>query len=110
MACRGSGVRVPSAPPGIRWNRKGPSVFSFRGPRHCGGLPAVCKEPGTDSHQRQMWFKINRLLAGRHFLPSMFGAVAQLVAHLHGMQGVRGSSPLSSTEEVLLTERDLVCF
>jgi hypothetical protein len=26
-----------------------------------------------------------------------FGAVAQLVAHLHGMQGVRGSSPLSST-------------
>ena len=25
------------------------------------------------------------------------GAVAQLVAHLHGMQGVRGSSPLSST-------------
>jgi hypothetical protein len=26
------------------------------------------------------------------------------------MQGVRGSSPLSSTEEVLLTERDLVCL
>ncbi len=26
-----------------------------------------------------------------------FGAIAQLVAHLHGMQGVRGSSPLSST-------------
>ena len=25
------------------------------------------------------------------------GAVAQLVAHLHGMEGVRGSSPLSST-------------
>ena len=25
------------------------------------------------------------------------GAVAQLVAHLHGMQGVRGSNPLSST-------------
>ena len=24
--------------------------------------------------------------------------MAQLVAHLHGMQGVRGSSPLSSTE------------
>jgi hypothetical protein len=29
----------------------------------------------------------------------MNGAVAQLVAHLHGMQGVRGSSPLSSTED-----------
>src|SRR5690554_1079266 len=27
----------------------------------------------------------------------VLGAVAQLVAHLHGMQGVRGSSPLSST-------------
>src|SRR5579872_7506388 len=26
------------------------------------------------------------------------GAVAQLVAHLHGMEGVRGSNPLSSTE------------
>ena len=26
-----------------------------------------------------------------------FGPVAQLVAHLHGMQGVRGSDPLSST-------------
>ena len=24
--------------------------------------------------------------------------MAQLVAHLHGMQGVRGSSPLSSTK------------
>ena len=29
------------------------------------------------------------------------GAVAQLVAHLHGMQGVRGSSPLSSTNNPL---------
>ena len=29
-----------------------------------------------------------------------FGPVAQLVAHLHGMQGVRGSSPLRSTKEL----------
>ena len=29
--------------------------------------------------------------------PGGDGAVAQLVAHLHGMQGVRGSNPLSST-------------
>ena len=28
--------------------------------------------------------------------------MAQLVAHLHGMQGVRGSNPLSSTKSVLL--------
>jgi hypothetical protein len=34
-----------------------------------------------------------------------YGAVAQLVAHLHGMQGVRGSSPLSSTKKVLLSSR-----
>ena len=26
-----------------------------------------------------------------------FGAMAQLVAHLHGMERVRGSNPLSST-------------
>ena len=25
------------------------------------------------------------------------GAIAQLVAHLHGMEGVRGSNPLSTT-------------
>src|SRR3954447_7502773 len=30
-------------------------------------------------------------------LGSEYGSVAQLVAHLHGMQGVRGSSPLRST-------------
>tara|TARA_A100001234_G_scaffold73430_1_gene64783 strand:- start:104 stop:253 length:150 start_codon:yes stop_codon:yes gene_type:complete len=27
---------------------------------------------------------------------SLFGAIAQLVEHLHGMQGVSGSSPLGS--------------
>lgn len=27
----------------------------------------------------------------------LFGAMAQLVAYLHGMQGVEGSSPSSST-------------
>ena len=27
---------------------------------------------------------------------SRFGAIAQLVEHLHGMQGVSGSSPLGS--------------
>ena len=33
-------------------------------------------------------------------VPGSRGAVAQLVAHLHGMEGVRGSNPLSSTEEI----------
>ena len=39
--------------------------------------------------------------SGRHLLPcagTNQGAVAQLVAHLHGMEGVRGSNPLSSTK------------
>ena len=31
-------------------------------------------------------------------VPASRGAVAQLVAHLHGMEGVRGSNPLSSTK------------
>lgn len=33
------------------------------------------------------------------------GPVAQLVAHLHGMQGVRGSSPLRSTKSGKPAER-----
>ena len=37
-----------------------------------------------------------------------YGAVAQLVAHLHGMQGVRGSSPLSSTGNRRNQIQDLV--
>ena len=39
-------------------------------------------------------------LPGSGTLGRYIGAVAQLVAHLHGMQGVRGSSPLSSTTRV----------
>ena len=30
-------------------------------------------------------------------IPISLGAIAQLVEHLHGMQGVSGSTPLSST-------------
>ena len=41
--------------------------------------------------------KLNKLLRPDQGGINGFGAVAQLVAHLHGMQGVRGSSPLSST-------------
>ena len=35
--------------------------------------------------------------SGKVCAAEKLGAIAQLVAHLHGMQGVRGSSPLSST-------------
>ena len=37
------------------------------------------------------------------------GAVAQLVAHLHGMEGVRGSSPLSSTDNTSPDARQARC-
>ena len=32
---------------------------------------------------------------------SGFGAIAQLVEHLHGMQGVSGSSPLGSINTII---------
>ena len=41
----------------------------------------------------------------RSALVRKLGAIAQLVAHLHGMQGVRGSNPLSST---FVMSRDIV--
>jgi hypothetical protein len=63
--------------------------------------PGFLSLADADSRRKELWFKINRLLAGSWFFPKKFGAVAQLVAHLHGMQGVRGSSPLSSTEKPL---------
>ena len=45
---------------------------------------------------RKCCSKIFELLRGNTGAVKKSGAVAQLVAHLHGMQGVRGSSPLSS--------------
>src|SRR4029077_197425 len=47
-------------------------------------------------NRRTGWLGFRRLPAGP--VGSCSGAVAQLVAHLHGMQRVRGSSPLSSTK------------
>ena len=45
---------------------------------------------------------------------SAHGVVAQLVEHLHGMQGVVGSSPISSTTQFSMADiaqlvRALVC-
>jgi hypothetical protein len=65
---------------------------------------SVPKLPGSISYLTSLWFSIDELLRrGWKSLGAKFGAVAQLVAHLHGMQGVRGSSPLSSTEEKGIT-------
>ena len=36
---------------------------------------------------------------------SSFGAIAQLVEHLHGMQGVSGSSPLGSIRFLAILEK-----
>ena len=33
----------------------------------------------------------------------LFGAIAQLVEHLHGMQGVSGSSPLGSIQFLFIS-------
>ena len=43
--------------------------------------------------------KSNGVQCGKVCTRTKIGAIAQLVAHLHGMQGVRGSNPLSSTYE-----------
>lgn len=36
--------------------------------------------------------------------------MAQLVAHLHGMERVRGSNPLSSTDTIMTTPEGVVFF
>ena len=55
-------------------------------PRHAGGKSSVLKIirlPSTGSASKPP--------------PTRDGALAQLVEHLHGMQGVSGSNPLRST-------------
>ncbi len=48
--------------------------------------------------QEQVWSAVEfGALLGGHATILAFGDVAQLVAHLYGIQGVRGSSPLFST-------------
>src|SRR6476620_6848566 len=99
MACRGSGVRVPSAPP------ESP-------PEPCGSGGLFCRVKAswrgaqTPDHRRLASSgKVHysgQVAPGNSTGKQTYGAVAQLVAHLHGMQGVRGSSPLSSTS----TERE----
>lgn len=47
---------------------------------------------------KRCWQPVCCLGSPEH-VDAVYGAVAQLVAHLHGMEGVRGSNPLSSTEK-----------
>ena len=44
---------------------------------------------------RRIWIYLNRMVK---LEKTFLGAIAQLVEHLHGMQGVSGSSPLGSIE------------
>ena len=52
---------------------------------------AVGEPPGADGSS-------SARVALRIHCPGVLGAIAQLVEHLLGRQGVRGSNPLSSTE------------
>lgn len=47
----------------------------------------------------ELQLEVRRSKCGKVCTRTKIGAIAQLVAHLHGMQGVRGSNPLSSTYE-----------
>ena len=38
---------------------------------------------------------------------SRFGAIAQLVEHLHGMQGVSGSNPLGSIKYKIIINKNV---
>ena len=55
------------------------------------GLCERCDSAVTKKKLNQWYFKIT------DYADRLLDDMAQLVAHLHGMQGVRGSSPLSST-------------
>ena len=74
--------------------RPAPAMAPRLGVNPCGVPPRR-----ADWRNRRLWFRLFRLLHGGPNSQANDGAVAQLVAHLHGMQGVRGSSPLSSTNK-----------
>jgi hypothetical protein len=59
--------------------------------------------PGTGGPTDQVRAKV----ALRIHCPDVLGAIAQLVEHLLGRQGVRGSSPLSSTQRTPRSEGSL---
>ena len=58
-------------------------------------MTCLLRESPAQALQSEPRRRIARELLG---LSNHFGGIAQLVEHLHGMQGVRGSNPLTSTE------------
>jgi hypothetical protein len=77
-------------------------------PRACAGRKTTCSAVWSKSPLRQgkissRWWcgpPMSDHVRSDSCVSGPRGAVAQLVAHLHGMEGVRGSNPLSSTEEI----------
>ena len=116
----GGGAAVHAVPRRLSWSLSMRPGLQFLFPatecvppssmRNCVGRAA----PGSnvfDWRLRQICIKLIRLLPGTRVpRKQKFGAVAQLVAHLHGMQGVRGSSPLSSTKNKKTTRRVVFLF
>ena len=76
-------------------------------PRACAGRKTTCSAVWSKSPLRQgkissRWWcgpPMSDHVRSDSCVSGPRGAVAQLVAHLHGMEGVRGSNPLSSTEK-----------
>lgn len=102
--CRGGPWR-PSSPastrerPGWRWGRWRTATGrrSGNGPAAGGSRRGTSRPDRFGEHPRP-WVELRSPREGAHPL----GVVAQLVAHLHGMEGVRGSNPLSSTARTVM--------
>jgi hypothetical protein len=73
--------------------------------RGCEGLLRWATSGGEGSLWSQRPNR-SRLTTLAHLGEHPFGAVAQLVAHLHGMQGVGSSSLPSSTQDLLTPTLD----
>src|SRR5450759_3871712 len=82
------------------WNVAAPQAPEARTPhRSDPPTPFVCCSARATSRRVRYWWFLTRRAAVLSFRPH-HGAVAQLVAHLVRNEGVRGSSPLSSTDRI----------
>ena len=72
------------------------------------GFPVIGIKIFTREFAKKL-FTNNRIFAIIIFVPREHGALAQLVARLNGIQKVRGSTPLCSTETSAKAEVLLFC-
>src|SRR4249919_3624117 len=73
----------------VGWARSG---YMHHKARSASGSGGRATSRAIDQVQARMTFRIH--------CPRVLGAIAQLVEHLLGRQGVRGSNPLSSTPAI----------